>query len=409
MLGAVAALVTTTVVVGMSALPASAWASATAAAGGARACTAAWSILPSPSPGTSSGNVGAELRGVDGVSANDVWAVGAKGLDPAERAKRTEALAMHWNGSAWVSRPVPTVEGAYSELVSVAAITANNAWAVGFTSSPPPIPGPAKSNRGLIRHWNGKSWTTFENPLGATNNELLSVFALSASNVYAAGFVGLDGGPTQKPLVLHFDGSAWKQVTVKVPASGNAGFLAIGASAAGNVWAVGWRGPFHGNDQPFAERYDGNAWRIASPSSPAKGWLGAVRVFGPANAWAVGGEGSYISTATLAERFNGTAWSRVNTKGDSDAMQAFNGIAAESASSIWAVGVTGPDPMGASILIEHSTGTDFSRKPNPPTGDTAGLNAVVAVGTQQFAVGIQRSKPPLPPGTWGTLVLRRCG
>jgi hypothetical protein len=370
-----------------------------------KACTAGWSIMASPNP-SSQGN---ELLSVDGVSASDVWAVGGRDLDAAtnQSGNGTTTLTVHWDGSRWTAKPSPTVSGIYTALYGVAAITANNAWAVGFSSNPgPDSTGGAATefNHGLILHWDGSSWTQVANPVGSTNNELRSVFALSATNVYAAGFVGKSGGPTQVPLVLHYDGSAWKRVSV--PSVGNSsGFFAIGASSAQNVWAVGWRGPFRGNDDPFAERYDGHAWHIVSPSSPASGWLSSVLVLDPNIVWAAGGQGAdFYNSKALAERYNGSVWSEVETAAVSQPDQRFNGIAAASASSIWMVGDKGTDPMGASTLIEHSIGGDLSQQPSPARGSTSSLSAVAAFGAKEFAVGLSHDS-----GKWHTLILRRCG
>ena len=61
-------------------------------------------------------------------------------------------LIEHWTGSAWsvVSAPDP---GDNDQLLSVAALAANDAWAVGERHDP------ALGSQPLIMHWNGTSWT----------------------------------------------------------------------------------------------------------------------------------------------------------------------------------------------------------------------------------------------------------
>src|SRR5947209_20510087 len=80
----------------------------------------AWAIVSSPNQGT----LGNHLYGVAAVSANDIWAVGDYNADPFKDDSRT--LAQHWNGSSWsiVSSPNP-VSGTddYDQLLAVAAVS----------------------------------------------------------------------------------------------------------------------------------------------------------------------------------------------------------------------------------------------------------------------------------------------
>ena len=54
---------------------------------------AAWSVVPSPSPGPSVN----DLNGVASVSANDVWAVG----DFINASGSKQTLIEHWDGTSW--------------------------------------------------------------------------------------------------------------------------------------------------------------------------------------------------------------------------------------------------------------------------------------------------------------------
>ena len=64
------------------------------------------------------------VSAVAATSARNAWAVGG--------GPRT--MILHWNGTAW--KRVPSPGHAYSTfLISVAAISADDAWAVGYTSS----------------------------------------------------------------------------------------------------------------------------------------------------------------------------------------------------------------------------------------------------------------------------------
>lgn len=108
---------------------------------------------------------------------------------------------------------------AYSQLTSVAATSARNAWAVGNQND----------HKALIEHWNGSAWKIV--PTGIIG-ELMGVVAISPRDVWAVGDAGA------KPLVAHWNGSAWKAQTLS-----NTPYLhAISASSPGDVWVVGGEG-----------------------------------------------------------------------------------------------------------------------------------------------------------------------
>jgi hypothetical protein len=107
-----------------------------------------WTIVPSPSPGTSD-----SLLAVTATSATDVWAVGQTNGDAG-----VEPLIEHWNGTAWTVTPTPSPATFDSYFLSAAELTTNNAWAVGITFL---------GNGGiasLIEHWNGSAWTVTPSP-----------------------------------------------------------------------------------------------------------------------------------------------------------------------------------------------------------------------------------------------------
>ena len=182
-----------------------------------------WSIVPSPSPdGTQN-----LLRAVDGVAANDLWAVGGLGHD-GYGGNPVASLVLRWNGSAWNQVTIPSSGGAFSvtQLHDVVAVSANDVWMVGeafsfqyFQMVP------------YLLHFNGSTWqhATIPNPpLGRFN----AVTALSATKVYA---VGEGNGP----LIARWNGSSWSRETV--PGNGYRNLLAACAVGTGTVWAAGIR------------------------------------------------------------------------------------------------------------------------------------------------------------------------
>jgi hypothetical protein len=71
----------------------------------------AWSIVPSPSPGS-----GATLTGVTSSAANDMWAVG---YDTIPGTTQLRTLTLHWNGTAWATVASPDAAAGSSVLHSV--------------------------------------------------------------------------------------------------------------------------------------------------------------------------------------------------------------------------------------------------------------------------------------------------
>ena len=86
------------------------------------------------------------------------------------------------------------------ELSAVAATSGTNAWAVGSTGS-------SSNAKTLILHWNGSAWKQVASPSPSGTASLSGVAASSPTNAWAIGSAG--NGTT---LILHWNGTAWKQV-----------------------------------------------------------------------------------------------------------------------------------------------------------------------------------------------------
>ncbi|MEO8288985.1 MAG: S-layer homology domain-containing protein [Chloroflexota bacterium] len=135
------------------------------------------------------------LKGIDGVTSNDLWAVG-------DDAYGTGQHIEHWNGSAWSLVTNPEI----GPLNGVAAVFANNVWAVGNT----------------IEHWDGSAWTVVTAP---NVGVLHAIKAITTNDVWAVGDTAF----------LHWDGTSWSSVAKPVT-----GVLpSVDASASNDVWAVG--------------------------------------------------------------------------------------------------------------------------------------------------------------------------
>src|SRR4051794_21768822 len=119
-----------------------------------------WSATIPPFPPQSPNT---RLRGVAAVSANDVWAVGFT-LQPPDEDAPILTLIEHWDGKSWqiIESPSPQPTG-NNDLFSVAAVNANDVWAVGFSGATPGARGFANGQT-LIEHWDGTGWQVIPSP-----------------------------------------------------------------------------------------------------------------------------------------------------------------------------------------------------------------------------------------------------
>lgn len=338
----------------------------------------AWSQVASPNVGTSY-NV---LNGVAAISAQNVWAVGAYG-----NGNGSLTLVEHWNGTLWKVVASPNIKGSLSDSLSgIVAIAANNIWAVGGYNDA------SNASLTLIEHWNGTSWNVVPSPnVPSVGNGLAAISAVSATDIWAVGTVSGNSG--YQTLIEHWNGSAWSIKSKLLIGQ----LAAVAAIASNNVWAVGSVSSTN-NIQTLIEHWNGSTWGIVSSSGPglAINRLNGVAAIAANNIWAVGEDTN--SSAPSAEfnplivHWNGVKWSVVNSplQGTSDLL---NGIVAVSSSSIWAVGDyrSGIDPMGPYFtLIEHWNGTTWTVVNSPSPGSIASdlvAAARVPASSKVWAVG----------------------
>jgi hypothetical protein len=341
--------------------------------------TGKWQVVPSPTIDVSHSTVGAKLNGVAVVSATDVWAVGYGPPLPGEAAFVKHTLIEHWDGATWSIKPSanpPVKTYPQAELFSAFALSANNVWAVGSYEDPSAFP-----SLTLIEHWDGTSWSIVPSPSPDTQlNELRSISGVASNDIWV---VGLDGdGGTFNPLhslIEHWDGTSWSVVS-------NPGvneLFGVTALAANNVWAVAVHTSPDVTD--IIEHWDGTRWaNVPAPSMNANG--GAISLRGVAavsatDIWAVGDEKNPLTNAgnTITEHWNGIAWT---VSSEFSRNSYLPSVTATGSIDVWAV-----DGSGL-MQTQHWDGTAWSiiPTPNPPPG--SGLLGVAAVSSGNvWAVG----------------------
>ena len=127
-------------------------------------------------------------------------------------AAQTQTLVEHWNGTAWTVVPSPNPGTNANFLNGVAAVSANDVWAVGYYYN-------GSTDQTLVEHWNGTAWSVVPSPNPGTYASYLSaVAAVSANDRVGCGRYYIAGAcPNQQTLVEHWDGTAWSVVTSPNP------------------------------------------------------------------------------------------------------------------------------------------------------------------------------------------------
>jgi hypothetical protein len=185
---------------------------------------AAWSIVPSPSVGNDI------LYAVDAIASNDVWATGGTRVGYSS----SHTLTLHWDGLNWMVVPSPNDSTGNNELYGVAAVSANDVWAVGS----------AGSSKTLALHWNGGGWSVFPTPSfnNASNEVLAGIVAASSGDIWTAG--QFYQSSVENTLTEHWNGSTWTLISSPNPQSSSDQLSAIAVTPKGTVWAVGTTGVF---------------------------------------------------------------------------------------------------------------------------------------------------------------------
>jgi len=368
---------------------------ATAAPGSSAAqeagCGPSWQIVPSANPAAGID----ELFGVAAIAADDVWAVGDQAPSIGGE---TSTLIEHWDGAAWTVVPSPNGDLGASHLVAVSARSADDVWAVGSTGSPQVAQ--------LIEHWDGSSWSVSPPPNPQPVPAFLAgVSARSAGDVWAVGtYFG------RYSLVDHWNGSVWKMKDAPSPGRPDNDLLGVAAISKNDAWAVGAFDRLDQSQQTktLALRWNGRKWaKVASPNpDPLNNWLYAVDAASSTEVWAVGSQGG-VDGLTLTERWDGAAWSVVPGANVDGAGNSLRGVAAVGPGDIWAVGYWQDLTKGnESTLAEHWDGSNWSLSDTADSGKANNtLTAVSAAGGTVWAVGRRFEGGPNPIRT---LVERTC-
>jgi len=293
-----------------------------------------------------------------------------------------------WNGTNWTLQSIPS--GASTDLFGLSCLAPADCTAVGRVFDPDQLAVP------LAETWNGTSWTSQRLPLlpGSDDGTLVSVSCTSTTRCVAVGYAGRPG-----PFSENWNGTRWTPHSAPLPAGDVSGeFLGVSCRAYSSCIAVGEVETSSRSIVPLAESWNGHQWSTQEAPAPrgvnADTSLQAVSCHSRTACMAVGGRGDGHTFQTLAERWDGTAWTIVSMPriGGGKAQSYLYSVSCPGAAQCTAVGQrTVQDNRG--LLAENWKGTRWrvahTVKP-PGIGDNSfdGVSCLAGQGEQDcMAVG----------------------
>ncbi|MGD7788031.1 hypothetical protein ACQCX2_06870 [Propionibacteriaceae bacterium Y1700] len=250
------------------------------------------------------------------IAPDDVWAVGA--------VEDAAPVALHWDGSAWTQKSVPTKRKC--RLIEVVIAQDKSVWATSWAAKgdrvirldgdAPQELDPGLDSRDSLRMWGGAAtdlWCAADSGLshydgqdwhradeGPPTEGVPQFLAGSGlDDMWCVGAVGLD--TRSRAFALHHDGRAW----VEVPVPDGIALLNHVVVREGLVVALGQKWP--SPDDPMAasapyvlELRDGRFVEVTGPAVEINGVLGEIlaAAFTESELWVVGqADGSFVSRA----------------------------------------------------------------------------------------------------------------
>lgn len=331
------------------------------------------------------GAAGATLDAVSCVAANACTAVGYE-LSGAGLAL---PLVEHWDGNAWSVQPSPAGRG--GSLAGISCTASSACTAVGATSNV------AGSTVALAERWNGVDWTIVPTP-GIATAPYTVLSAVSCSAASACTAVGSTTAPGFGAVAERWNGSSWALEAMATPGNGEEGFvLGVSCPSATRCIAAGDYINSSFSDVTLAEVWNGTSWAEQPSPNPAGAYILQMTGLSCSSASACTAVG-WTQLGAMVLRFNGSSWHLQPTPpptGPLFVTAMLNGVSCATTSTCVSVGsFTG-------TLAEAWNGGAWSltSTPNAPGVLISDLVAVscpaaascVAVGNHETAAGGQTS------------------
>jgi large repetitive protein len=288
-----------------------------------------WTLESTPVVGS-----GSQLNGIRCATATDCLGVGFEDASGTRR-----ALAEEWNGTSWAQQSMPLPSGSTaSELNAISCGSATSCTAVGYYQNTSVI------GLTLAESWNGSSWSVVNTPsvTGAKLTEFTGVSCVSTSSCLAVGYYQKSG--TSMTFAEIWNGKTWTGQTTPNPSTAKLAQLqGVSCASSSACTAAGNYTNASNVEVTLAESWNGKAWSLLSTpalSGARASAFGSVSCPSATDCTAAGDEVNSAGTElTLAEAWNGKTWTEESTPGVSGSVAAvFTGISCPVAGSCTAVG-----------------------------------------------------------------------
>ncbi|MCK1794686.1 hypothetical protein MTQ01_01310 [Streptomyces sp. XM4193] len=286
------------------------------------------------------------LTGVAGAAGTGVAAMALGSMAAGSAQARGRSSTVSSTTGSWTAVDAPPAAGS-ARLESVAAQSANRAWAVGSQlrgeGDTPPAP--------LALVWDGTSWSEADTGHLGRNGGIRSVSSAGDENAWAVSH-GPDGGGQ----LLGWDGTTWQHTPYPDEGRSGAGLNAVLAVAGGEAWAVGSRGE---GSEPALLRWNGSVWQWTDPlpAGVSPSLLGLSRA-SDGSVWAYGAE--------AVVRWDG-GWTQVGFT--PSIRSGITGLVPTAPDDVWligwAYGVGGPPGKPPAPVLSRYDGTDWSSQDKP--------------------------------------------
>jgi hypothetical protein len=186
-----------------------------------------WSRVTPPAPPDATGTT--EISSLYG-SGTDLWA-----LETASVGSTTARYLARWDGTSWsLTAPLPApASGHWWQIGNISATSPTNAW-VAVTDNDPDF-----DTTALALHWNGSAWSTPPMPVSGVQQTLSSIAAGSGEAWAVGTYERSWSDNASQAAVYRWDGSHWSVVSFPVSAANSAATAVAYVPGSSTVWVSG--------------------------------------------------------------------------------------------------------------------------------------------------------------------------
>ena len=318
------------------------------------------------------------VQAIAASGANNAWLLG---LVPNPE---PTFVTQRWNGNHWTPIALPArlrnVIGPWALDSGIYTTSPSDTWFF------PVLPDRMTPVQYALR-WNGSAWKL--SVVTARPDTVLDAAVFSINDVWAFGEAGSSGPGYGPAVVRHWNGTAWRTVSVPVGTP-----FTIDAVAPADIWALGVSQAtiHHVRQAIVAMHWNGRGWsalRLPTFSPVRRGypWAAtAITAAGPRDAWvaetpAASQQTGFSPAGLILLHWNGSTW---RTVANNRTLHSVTGLTPDRRGGFWLT-ATDPANPAAGDIIDYRHGT-FTSQPAPaPHGYTGTASGIVAVpGTGSF-------------------------